>query len=289
MGILPKSPARPWPTPPKQPRLRASCDGCFLAKVKCSKARPVCSRCLAVGLVCRYSPSSRAMGRGQHARGRAQKPQSPQTTTTTTTSDGVGDAAASAAKSETTLLASTLSEESYAWLARGTGFETNSPGIASLSLFSVPSSPRPATDMWYQAIADQSLVNDGADISRAPVMQASGTLTASTAVSTCLSGYSPIAVKATAMTQPCVGHHHPHHHQIPHKISSSSRFPPQWLICQEQLTGWTPLGDSMFPEDGGVYAEYGDSADLSAAFSYADLSSGGFDYMDAGAGSFQYP
>lgn len=45
---------------PRQTRLRASCDGCFLAKVKCSKARPICSRCLSCGLECRYSPSSRA-------------------------------------------------------------------------------------------------------------------------------------------------------------------------------------------------------------------------------------
>ncbi|KAI6296363.1 hypothetical protein MCOR28_006995 [Pyricularia oryzae] len=45
---------------PRQPRLRASCDGCFLAKVKCSKARPICSRCLACGIECRYSPSTRA-------------------------------------------------------------------------------------------------------------------------------------------------------------------------------------------------------------------------------------
>ncbi len=44
----------------RQPRLRASCDGCFLAKVKCSKMRPICSRCLACGIECRYSPSSRA-------------------------------------------------------------------------------------------------------------------------------------------------------------------------------------------------------------------------------------
>ncbi|KAI1109013.1 hypothetical protein F5Y14DRAFT_47745 [Nemania sp. NC0429] len=44
----------------RQPRLRASCDGCFLAKVKCSKTRPICSRCLACGIVCNYSPSSRA-------------------------------------------------------------------------------------------------------------------------------------------------------------------------------------------------------------------------------------
>ena len=47
-------------TKSRQPRLRASCDGCFLAKVKCSKARPICSRCLACGIECRYSPSSRA-------------------------------------------------------------------------------------------------------------------------------------------------------------------------------------------------------------------------------------
>ncbi|KAK3325195.1 hypothetical protein B0H66DRAFT_113635 [Apodospora peruviana] len=45
---------------PRQPRLRASCDGCFLAKVKCSKARPICNRCLSCGIECRYSPSSRA-------------------------------------------------------------------------------------------------------------------------------------------------------------------------------------------------------------------------------------
>ncbi|KAI1824592.1 hypothetical protein F4861DRAFT_253409 [Xylaria intraflava] len=45
---------------PRQPRLRASCDGCFLAKVKCSKGQPACQRCLTCGLVCHYSPSSRA-------------------------------------------------------------------------------------------------------------------------------------------------------------------------------------------------------------------------------------
>lgn len=40
-------------------RLRASCDGCFFAKVKCSKTRPICSRCLACGTDCKYSPSLR--------------------------------------------------------------------------------------------------------------------------------------------------------------------------------------------------------------------------------------
>lgn len=45
---------------PRLQRLRASCDGCFLAKVKCSKSRPICSRCLTCGTDCHYSPSSRA-------------------------------------------------------------------------------------------------------------------------------------------------------------------------------------------------------------------------------------
>ncbi|KAK6196654.1 40S ribosomal protein S16 [Pestalotiopsis sp. IQ-011] len=46
--------------PARQPRLRASCDGCFIAKVKCSKDRPMCGRCLQMGHDCKYSPSSRA-------------------------------------------------------------------------------------------------------------------------------------------------------------------------------------------------------------------------------------
>lgn len=41
-------------------RLRASCDGCYLAKIKCNKARPMCSRCLTYGIDCVYSPSSRS-------------------------------------------------------------------------------------------------------------------------------------------------------------------------------------------------------------------------------------
>lgn len=98
MGLLPKAPSSTTSaTTPKQPRLRASCDGCFLAKVKCSKARPVCSRCLTVGLVCRYSPSSRPHGKprrrgGVHSQQHQQQQQ------------------------EQPLIASTMSEESCAWL-----------------------------------------------------------------------------------------------------------------------------------------------------------------------------
>lgn len=45
---------------PKATKLRESCDSCLVAKVKCSKTRPVCGRCLANGATCGYSPSSRA-------------------------------------------------------------------------------------------------------------------------------------------------------------------------------------------------------------------------------------
>lgn len=45
---------------PKHVKLRESCDSCLIAKVKCSKARPVCARCLSNGAACGYSPSSRA-------------------------------------------------------------------------------------------------------------------------------------------------------------------------------------------------------------------------------------
>ncbi|KAL9604621.1 MAG: hypothetical protein Q9219_000341 [cf. Caloplaca sp. 3 TL-2023] len=45
---------------PKNVKLRESCDSCLVAKVKCSKGRPLCSRCLQNGSDCGYSPSSRA-------------------------------------------------------------------------------------------------------------------------------------------------------------------------------------------------------------------------------------
>ena len=43
-----------------RPKLRASCDGCYLTKIRCDKARPMCSRCLTYGIDCVYSPSSRS-------------------------------------------------------------------------------------------------------------------------------------------------------------------------------------------------------------------------------------
>jgi hypothetical protein len=61
----------PNPTKPRIQRLRASCDGCFAAKVKCSKSRPICSRCLACGTDCKYSPSSRA---GKPPRAESRRP-----------------------------------------------------------------------------------------------------------------------------------------------------------------------------------------------------------------------
>ena len=42
-----------------EPKLRASCDGCYTAKLKCSKERPTCPRCRDLGLICHYSPTQR--------------------------------------------------------------------------------------------------------------------------------------------------------------------------------------------------------------------------------------
>ncbi|KAI4115264.1 MAG: hypothetical protein LQ338_007880, partial [Usnochroma carphineum] len=51
---------------PPPTKYRASCDGCYLAKVKCGKDPPVCPRCKNLGLECRYSPSQRVgKSRGQ--------------------------------------------------------------------------------------------------------------------------------------------------------------------------------------------------------------------------------
>lgn len=44
---------------PEPPRLRASCDGCYMSKVRCTKEIPGCSRCLNHGVLCKYSPSQR--------------------------------------------------------------------------------------------------------------------------------------------------------------------------------------------------------------------------------------
>ena len=40
-------------------KLRASCDCCYLAKIKCGKERPRCSRCVTHDTACVYSPSQR--------------------------------------------------------------------------------------------------------------------------------------------------------------------------------------------------------------------------------------
>ncbi|KAI4185188.1 MAG: hypothetical protein L6R41_004274 [Letrouitia leprolyta] len=44
---------------PEKRKLRASCDSCYLAKVKCTKETPTCSRCLDHNTMCKYSPSQR--------------------------------------------------------------------------------------------------------------------------------------------------------------------------------------------------------------------------------------
>ncbi|KAF2794400.1 hypothetical protein K505DRAFT_349312 [Melanomma pulvis-pyrius CBS 109.77] len=47
------------PAEQKPRKLRASCDACSRAKVKCDKVRPTCHRCGNMGICCNYSPSMR--------------------------------------------------------------------------------------------------------------------------------------------------------------------------------------------------------------------------------------
>ena len=54
-------------------KLRASCDGCYQSKVKCSKETPACSRCAAHGIPCKYSPSQR-MGKPRRLQSNAVEP-----------------------------------------------------------------------------------------------------------------------------------------------------------------------------------------------------------------------
>lgn len=48
--------------PGRTPKLRASCDHCANAKVRCGQDRPSCQRCLYINIPCNYS-ASRRMGR----------------------------------------------------------------------------------------------------------------------------------------------------------------------------------------------------------------------------------
>lgn len=63
--FIPNKSGREWPPPRAKGRtqkLRASCDTCAKAKLKCNQGRPACARCLRAGLSCNYS-LSRRMGR----------------------------------------------------------------------------------------------------------------------------------------------------------------------------------------------------------------------------------
>ena len=63
------------PAPRLPIKYRASCDRCYLAKVKCSKERPTCPRCENLGLACSYSPSQRT---GKSRRTKIRRTSAPQ-------------------------------------------------------------------------------------------------------------------------------------------------------------------------------------------------------------------
>ena len=72
--------SQPSSPPHRTPKLRASCDGCYLAKVRCTKERPVCSRCKSLSFLCTYSPSQRS-GKRRIVQNRTSEPENynPQT------------------------------------------------------------------------------------------------------------------------------------------------------------------------------------------------------------------
>lgn len=116
---------------PRHQRLRQSCDGCFTAKVKCSKTQPICNRCLTSGIDCHYSPSSR-IG----------KPKS--------TGGTKGESSATGHRAEQSPMPNGQSHyyqtpDSAAWasyaLASGAGWATQSPDINNVMTRSHSSTP----------------------------------------------------------------------------------------------------------------------------------------------------
>ncbi|RAK96590.1 uncharacterized protein BO80DRAFT_224269 [Aspergillus ibericus CBS 121593] len=71
MPLMNNTPSTTPPTPSRPsyialPRTRETCDACAKAKIRCSKQRPSCERCVARGLLCRYGllrPRGRPRGR----------------------------------------------------------------------------------------------------------------------------------------------------------------------------------------------------------------------------------
>ncbi|KAL6718200.1 hypothetical protein ACLMJK_004288 [Lecanora helva] len=67
----------------KVPKLRDSCDACAIAKVKCTKKKPTCTRCDRRGFNCEYNATKRAgrpsqsskQGPGTDSKGRLNNPQ----------------------------------------------------------------------------------------------------------------------------------------------------------------------------------------------------------------------
>jgi hypothetical protein len=55
----PGSPKTQNATAPSAPKLRDSCDACASSKLKCSKDKPICSRCSKRGLTCEYVATKR--------------------------------------------------------------------------------------------------------------------------------------------------------------------------------------------------------------------------------------
>jgi hypothetical protein len=105
MYIMPHRPQKP----PRQPKIRSSCDGCGAVKGKCNRQHPECGRCMAHSITCTYS-ISRKIGKPRKDRSL----NGGNTTTSISTSTSTNTASENTSLSASTS-ASLDSIKSYNW------------------------------------------------------------------------------------------------------------------------------------------------------------------------------
>lgn len=135
-------------------KLRSSCDSCHLSKVKCSKSRPLCSRCLVCGTDCTYSPSAR-VGRkrkGEHSSEHTAYPTTKTRNREETQSDDIPLALSPGYSSK-------QDDQSYLDFDQGSTYTTRTPSTSGYitpnptddfnsTIFTDPQSP---TESWFQS------------------------------------------------------------------------------------------------------------------------------------------
>jgi hypothetical protein len=137
---------------PRTERLRTSCDSCHLSKVKCSKTRPLCSRCLVCGTDCTYSPSARV---GRKSKKGNHTPSNSVTQTENTVSDHHNQSQTSSPSSCPTPF---YSNDQYPSTEFNQGITYSSTTPSASDPHSISTS-----DSWIQSPGAMDLVQWGAD------------------------------------------------------------------------------------------------------------------------------